>query len=85
MDIKKELENIEKELERVIERYYNNQFDLYKKMMMNDVENELGSVEEIKWSVMEWCMSEFDIILNKVSEKREIVSILKERNVERNV
>ena len=63
---------IKKELENVIERYYNNQFDLYKKMMMEDEEIEKKeSDEEIKWSVMEFVMGEFDIILDKVSEKRE--------------
>jgi hypothetical protein len=72
MKIKKELESIEKELESVIERYYNNQFDLYKKMMMEDEEIEKKeSDEEIKWSVMEFVMGEFDGILENVSEKRE--------------
>ena len=56
---------IKKELENVIERYYNNQFDLYKKMMMEDEEIEKKeSDEEIKWSVMEFVMGEFDGILN---------------------
>ena len=72
MKIKKELESIEKELESVIERYYNNQFDLYKEMMMEDEEIEKKeSDEEIKWSVMEFVMGEFDGILENVSEKRE--------------
>ena len=63
---------IKKELENVIERYYNNQFDLYKKMMMEDEEIEKKeSDEEIKWSVMEFVMGEFDGILENVSEKRE--------------
>jgi len=63
---------IKKELENVIERYYNNQFDLYKKDMMEDEEIEnKESDEEIKWSVMEFVMVEFDSILDKVSEKRE--------------
>tara|TARA_R110002020_G_scaffold340629_1_gene555477 strand:+ start:92 stop:301 length:210 start_codon:yes stop_codon:yes gene_type:complete len=63
---------IKKELENVIERYYNNQFDLYKKMMMEDEEiKKKESDEEIKWSVMEFVMGEFDRILENVSEKRE--------------
>jgi len=63
---------IKKELENVIEKYYNNQFDLYKKMMMEDEEiKKKESDEEIKWSVMEFVMGEFDGILDKVSEKRE--------------
>jgi len=63
---------IKKELENVIERYYNNQFDLYKKMMMEDEEiKKKESDEEIKWSVMEFVMGEFDGILENVSEKRE--------------
>ena len=65
---------IKKELENVIEKYYNNQFDLYKKMMMEDEEiKEKESDEEIKWSVMEFVMCEFDSILDKVSEKREVM------------
>ena len=63
---------IKKELENVIERYYNNQFDLYKKDMMEDEEIEnKESDEEIKWSVMEFVMVRIDEILDKVSEKRE--------------
>ena len=64
---------IKKELENVIEKYYNNQFDLYKKMMMEDEEiKKKESDEEIKWSVMEFVMVRIDEILDKVSEKRKV-------------
>ena len=49
------------ELEKIIEKYYNNELEKYKK--------ESGeSDEECKWSVSEFVVSEIDEILSEIVE-----------------